>query len=522
MDYSKTFSIGDFKASSTSAYAIDESKTLESHRFAPEPPDHHPHHGGKVITDADWPALKPIIQRLYIIDKLTFLKLKEALNLEFGYNITKRQFTRKVESWGFKKNFRKSERDELVKSGKIPQRFIHDSRINQKRVERLQKRNSARMGLGVESEDNERSLVQGQDFSPKTNAIKEASLDLTPCHIMIGHQNAALDDRDMIIEEIPRSELRHDIVAPNTDDQWPFSQSAEDYSGHSWLAELFVQLETAEIITSTSIDNKTEQGVEEYHEAEATIRPVMQIALVALGPNHQLTIRVINLLCWILRKNGSLAEAERLARALLKQNEASKAVDMLKGIQNSPYANGSKKIFIEVEFKVVLGNALWKQGSVWEAIVCFKESLKSTVKMYGWDHSIVFVHCKMIVNWFLQLSQYDEALKFFERFLEKCRGFVKQGSSVAGWIEETEDRMCKVRGGIEDDDNSISEDGYEEDEACFEDAGMKDYCIHEQDDDDEAQFEGRGPRLDEIFNTERDISKDITFEELGLDKDILT
>ncbi|KAF7885851.1 uncharacterized protein EAF02_004360 [Botrytis sinoallii] len=773
MDYSKTLSAGDLTASSVSAYAIDKFKTLESHCFIPEPPNHHPHYSRKVISDADRPTLKPIIHRLYIIDNLTFLKVKEALNLEFGYNITKRQFTRKVESWGFKKNFGKNERDEIVKSEKIPQRFIHDTRINQKRVERLQKRNAARMGLGVESEDNERSLVQDQDFSPETNAINQASLDPEPCYTMTGDQNTALEDHDMTIEEIPRSEFRHDIVTQNTEDEWPFSQSAEDDSGISWLAEFFVQLEIAEIIASTSFETekekqwdveearfisgtdlkalsnpydktlvwggsflaqrnnhyphhlsarstslqtdnsgiyqcrwsplfeidifppfrnsndriqnnflhslasfkrmlvdlesklsklervlpanspaiistleylifvyhrlpwkrkvamtcrkllcarqkerfpntykivesclwivdscialgalmigrdlhlilhpKIEEAVDSQHplhihssylmakilhrinqdrEAENIIRPLMQTVLATLGHNHLLTIKVMNLLSLILKRKHYLIEANRLsryslqvsiqsglgvawfesastlifvleaqdlynesinlshhisklsaeaflgekltchihhiimARALLQQNEASKAVNMLKGIQNSPYANESNEMFIEVEFKGVLGNALWKQGSNWEAIVCFKESLKSIVKMFGWDHSIVFLHCKIIVN--------------------------HLGSPIAGWIEETEDRMYRMRGGVEDDDNSISEDYYKENEACSEDAGMKDHGIHEEEDDDKAQFEGRGPRLDDIFNTERDISKDITFEELGLDED---
>ncbi|TGO39338.1 hypothetical protein BHYA_0056g00500 [Botrytis hyacinthi] len=263
MDYSKTFSIGDLKTPSTSAYTINESKTLESHCFTPEPPTHHPHHGGKVITDADWPDLKPIIHRLYIIDNLTFLKVKEALSLEFGYNITKRQFTRKVETWGFKKNFRKNERDEIVKSGKIPERFIHDSRINQKRVERLQKRNAAHVGLGVKSEDNERSRVQEQVFFQNTNAIKGASLDLESYYTMIEGQNAALEDHDITIAEIARSEFRHDVVTQNTEDQWPFRQSTEDDFGLLWLAELFVQLEIAEIIAPTGIEPEKQGDVEE-------------------------------------------------------------------------------------------------------------------------------------------------------------------------------------------------------------------------------------------------------------------
>lgn len=154
-----------------------------------------------------------------------------------------------------------------MKSGRIPQRFTHDSRISQKRVERLQKRkpkiNAAQMGLGVECEDNERSLVQDQDFSPKTNAIKEASLGLEPCYTLNGDQNAALEDHDMTIEEIPRSEFPHDIVTQDTEDEWPFSQSTEDDSGISWLAEFFVQLEIAEIIASTSLETEKQCDVEE-------------------------------------------------------------------------------------------------------------------------------------------------------------------------------------------------------------------------------------------------------------------
>ena len=76
-----------------------------------------------------------------------------------------------------------------------------------------------------------------------------------------------------------------------------------------------------------------------------------------------------------------------------------------------------------------------------------------------------------------------------------------------------------MQGEGRDGDSSISED-YEEDITCFENTEMKDYDIREEGNDDEVQFEGRGPRLDDIFNTERDISKDITFEELGLE-DIL-
>lgn len=51
--------------------------------------------------------------------------------------------------------------------------------------------------------------------------------------------------------------------------------------------------------------------------------------------------------------------------------------------------------------------------------------------------------------------------------MENCRSFSKQGSPIAGRIEETENRMHRMRGGDEDDDNSICEDDYEEDGSSF-------------------------------------------------------
>ncbi|TGO46790.1 hypothetical protein BCON_0307g00010 [Botryotinia convoluta] len=703
MDYSKTFSLG------TSTNVIDGFKALESRCFALEVPNCHSHRGGRVITDADWPGLKPIIHRLYIIDNLAFLKVKEALNLEFGYNITNRQFTRKIETWGFKKNFRKNERDEIVKSGKIPHRLIHGSRINQKRVERLQRRNVVRMGFGVESEDNERSLVQDQDFFQKTNAIKGASLDLELCYTMTGDQNAALEDYDMTIEEIPRSKFRHGIVTQNTEDQWPFIQSAEDDSGLSWLAELFVQLEIAEIIASISFETKKEKQwdveearfisgtdlkelskpydntskdidgfegklprlervlppnspaiiltleslafvyhrlgrrgevrrthrnlfqirqkekfpntykkVESYlwivdssislgdmkiamnlhsilhpeiekavdsqhplriyssylmakilyqlyqnHEAEDIIRPVMQIVLATLGHNHILTIKVMNLLSLILQKKFYLVEANRLARyslqvadradlgatwfesartliyaleaqdlynestslshhlyklssetfdckehaylahhmtiatALLERNEASKAVDMLREVQNNLYAYKEQKI--SMEFKLLLGCALLEQRSFEEAIVCLKESFKLTVELYGWDDPV-----------------------FYKNLSRKWRMLVEKESSTKEWVKDIEDRIHEVRGGTRGDDESIfKDDDDEKHETDFGDTDMEGFDIREEENDAETQFEGRGPSLDDIFNTERDTSEDITFVGLGIDKHIL-
>ena len=88
MDYLKISSMEKRKVSSASVYGIDDSQIPEPRCFASGAPKHFPRREGKEITDADWPGLKSIIHRLYIIENLTFPKVKETLHLELGYNIT--------------------------------------------------------------------------------------------------------------------------------------------------------------------------------------------------------------------------------------------------------------------------------------------------------------------------------------------------------------------------------------------------------------------------------------------------
>lgn len=52
----------------------------------------------------------------------------------------------------------------------------------------------------------------------------------------------------------------------------------------------------------------------QHLDAEAIIRPVLQIAMVSLGPNHQFTISTMKLIAWILHKISLAAEADRLAK----------------------------------------------------------------------------------------------------------------------------------------------------------------------------------------------------------------
>ncbi|KAJ8058918.1 hypothetical protein OCU04_011903 [Sclerotinia nivalis] len=241
MDHSPILPMDNLTALPISTSGIGAPQAFGAHYFAAEVPKKIPAYRGKAITEADWPTLKPIIYRLYISEKLTFPKVKEALNVELG----KRQFTRKIEEWGFRKNFRKDEREEIVKGGNIPQRFIHDSRINQKRVDRLQRRNGARMSVG--SENHSSGMLSTQDRTlPKTTKIAEEDPG----------------SHDTITEEIPTSNSPGDTIITGAMVPWTSNQAADNSSRLSRLTESSTQLEIKKTITTTSFDNGDE-NVEE-------------------------------------------------------------------------------------------------------------------------------------------------------------------------------------------------------------------------------------------------------------------
>ncbi|KAI9642422.1 hypothetical protein NHQ30_009227 [Ciborinia camelliae] len=256
MDYYSTVPLGSPIALPKSTNSLGGPRPLEAQHIAIEYPGNITAPRGKVITEADWPALKPVIHRLWIRENLTFPKVKKVLNIEFGFNITKRQFTRKTKEWDFRKNFRKDEREEILKSEKIPERLIHDSRVNQKRVQRLKKRSGVRMSLGYELEKhgNEMPLTQGSISTQTIRIVKE--------DLEIQNQNMTLEEHDMVIKEIPNLDDQGDTVMTGTMDPWPFSQAADESSRILWLTELFAQLEIA-ILESANLDNKTVDHVEE-------------------------------------------------------------------------------------------------------------------------------------------------------------------------------------------------------------------------------------------------------------------
>ncbi|KAF7857298.1 hypothetical protein EAF04_009539 [Stromatinia cepivora] len=191
--------------------------------------------GLKVLSSEEWLKFKPIIQRLYINENKTFKVVAGKLLSEVGFCPTKRQFTRKIEEWGLKKNFRKAERKFLLQNGN-PNGTMHfglgDKRIlDPRRIQRLKRR------YGHESQ-------WPQDLLPEE--IDAVSILAAPesCSSP-GEQQPTINH----MEEIPSSHsmpLRLEISDENTAmdiEHWPFDWDAVDVPGSPGLTRLFERLE---------------------------------------------------------------------------------------------------------------------------------------------------------------------------------------------------------------------------------------------------------------------------------------
>jgi len=72
----------------------------------------------QVLSKDEWDRLKPVIQRLYIDENLPRPRVAAILRESYGFAPTKRQFDRRIEEWGFKKNASQKERHTILSSGK--------------------------------------------------------------------------------------------------------------------------------------------------------------------------------------------------------------------------------------------------------------------------------------------------------------------------------------------------------------------------------------------------------------------
>ncbi|PMD45824.1 TPR-like protein [Hyaloscypha variabilis F] len=100
--------------------------------------------GSREATRLRWEELKPLIQRVYIDEDKPYPYLANLLRTEHRFETTKRQFSRKIVEWGFRKNVSGSERRVILQS--LPDQdipailYAKDPRLKPEKVRSWRKR----------------------------------------------------------------------------------------------------------------------------------------------------------------------------------------------------------------------------------------------------------------------------------------------------------------------------------------------------------------------------------------------
>lgn len=71
----------------------------------------------RALTKEAWEPLKPLVQRLWVDENMSYRKIAAIILKEHGYMPTKTQFANRVAQWGFKKNATKDERRKILLEG---------------------------------------------------------------------------------------------------------------------------------------------------------------------------------------------------------------------------------------------------------------------------------------------------------------------------------------------------------------------------------------------------------------------
>ncbi|CAD6445970.1 d05bbbb2-c4b2-4147-bae4-b266db64c01c [Sclerotinia trifoliorum] len=207
MDHWPILPISNLTASPISTSGIDAPQAFGARCFAAGVPKEVQAYRGKAITEADWPT--PVIYRLYISENLTFPKVKEALNVEFKFNITEKE---NGNSLGKSKNG-----------------------ASERTLEKMKEKKSLR--------------------------VKTFRKDSSTTHESIENGLSAYNGEmvhDTISKEIPASNNPGDTAITGSIGPRKSNQADDDSSRLSRLIESSRQLEVKKIITTTSFDNRDE------------------------------------------------------------------------------------------------------------------------------------------------------------------------------------------------------------------------------------------------------------------------
>ncbi|PMD38715.1 hypothetical protein L207DRAFT_584112 [Hyaloscypha variabilis F] len=212
------------------------------------------HLGITELKRQQWESLKPLIQRVYIEEDKPFHYVADILSNEHGFEPSKRQFLRKMNEWGFRKNVSRSERlkilEAMPRSMHKPALDLKDRRLKPGKLKNWRRRyrdevKEAPLGLSQVNNRHSESMgyVETQiPLGPDTVESLDASSAQDPCKILAEESGA-----------VPRDTVEMEIFQ----DVWPFDWSTVDVPGSPGLSRLFkgLEIECATPIPPLSLDS---------------------------------------------------------------------------------------------------------------------------------------------------------------------------------------------------------------------------------------------------------------------------
>ncbi|KAN0096649.1 hypothetical protein V8E51_015454 [Hyaloscypha variabilis] len=152
-----------------------------------------------IYSKEQWQALKPVIERLYVTEGQTFIKVVEYLREHHGVKPTKKQFLRRISEWGFQKNVKRGERRAIleglgraVTEGGFEARILRGRKLDKAKIERWKKRE------GFTSEGTEAGSARHPEVSGGPLNLRESGF--------LSSGEAETCTHDNIVEELPRHE----------------------------------------------------------------------------------------------------------------------------------------------------------------------------------------------------------------------------------------------------------------------------------------------------------------------------
>ncbi|OAP63517.1 hypothetical protein AYL99_02744 [Fonsecaea erecta] len=150
---------------------VDEQVHLEDLTFEPDEPPRQPPKPLRlrrpIISSTVWEGLKPVIQDLYIRQRLSLDEVRQRMKLQHDFDATEQMYKKRLRDWGLRKNYTQTQKLEVIQKLReapsetcgYPPLQVNGEPLNERRLWRpvMQKRNRVVLALRTSPDSNKDS-----------------------------------------------------------------------------------------------------------------------------------------------------------------------------------------------------------------------------------------------------------------------------------------------------------------------------------------------------------------------------